>query len=126
MIARLEHANITVSDANTTVQWMARLFGWHLRWEGPTQDGGRSFHIGTDKTYLALYQPPKPTAPGSSSYLTKGGLNHIGVVVEDLDKAEACVKELGFTPHTHADYEPGRRFYFHDKDGIEFELVSYG
>jgi hypothetical protein len=24
------------------------------------------------------------------------------------------------------DYEPGRRFYFLDWDGIEFELVNYG
>ncbi|MEM7190453.1 MAG: VOC family protein, partial [Pseudomonadota bacterium] len=23
------------------------------------------------------------------------------------------------------DYEPGRRFYFADHDGIEFEVVSY-
>ncbi len=31
----------------------------------------------------------------------------------------------GSQTHSHADYEPGRRFYFHDEDGIEFEVVSY-
>ena len=25
----------------------------------------------------------------------------------------------------HSDYAPGRRFYFFDPDGIEFEVVSY-
>ena len=32
---------------------------------------------------------------------------------------------MGFTPYSHGDYEPGRRFYFTDGAGIEFEIVSY-
>ncbi len=31
----------------------------------------------------------------------------------------------GLQPLGHDDYEPGRRFYFFDWDGIEFEVVSY-
>ena len=31
----------------------------------------------------------------------------------------------GYEPFSHADYEPGRRFYFLDRDGIEFEVISY-
>jgi len=54
-----------------------------------------------------------------------GGLNHIGVVVEDLDAVEAKVLAAGLKTTNHGDYEPGRRFYFHDHDGIEFEVVSY-
>ncbi|MEE4187385.1 MAG: VOC family protein, partial [Roseobacter sp.] len=80
MPAQLEHANITVTDARKTARWMKTLFGWHERWEGPTQDGGRSLHIGTDAQYLALYQPPQTTEQAASSYLTKGGLNHLAVV----------------------------------------------
>ena len=38
---------------------------------------------------------------------------------------EAKVNKAGFKTHSHADYEPGRRFYFHDGDNIEFEVVSY-
>ncbi|MGJ8556368.1 MAG: VOC family protein, partial [Sulfitobacter geojensis] len=30
-----------------------------------------------------------------------------------------------FKTSNHADYEPGRRFYFHDTDGVEFEVVQY-
>ena len=123
--AHLEHANITVSDAEKTAQWMAHLFGWQQRWQGPTQDGGLSLHIGTNDSYLALYQPPHPKVQARSDYLTTGGLNHVGVVVQDLDASEEKAKALGFTPDTHADYEPGRRFYSNDHDGIEFELVQY-
>ena len=31
----------------------------------------------------------------------------------------------GLTPFSHGDYEPGRRFYFLDPDGVEYEVVSY-
>lgn len=58
------------------------------------------------------------------SYVTRGGLNHIAVVVDDLDAAEARVSDAGCEPRVHADCEPGPRFYFYD-DGLEFEVVSY-
>ena len=34
-------------------------------------------------------------------------------------------QEFGLTPFNHDDYEPGRRFYLFDRDGIEWEIVSY-
>ena len=43
-------------------------------------------------------------------------------VTSDFKKA---VLAQGFTTGNHADYEPGRRFYFHDADGIEYEVVQY-
>jgi catechol 2,3-dioxygenase-like lactoylglutathione lyase family enzyme len=52
-------------------------------------------------------------------------LNHVGLVVDDLDAAEAVVIAAGLEPFNHADYAPGRRFYVFDWDGIEFEIVSY-
>lgn len=125
MAAMLEHANFTVSDVLKTATWMRDLFGWHIRWQGPSLNGGHSLHIGTDTHYLALYQPAQATAPKGSSYTTRGGLNHIAVVVDDIDAMEKQVSAQGFTPENHADYEPGRRFYFHDDDDIEYEVVQY-
>jgi hypothetical protein len=43
----------------------------------------------------------------------------------NLDAAEARVIAAGLRPFSHAGYEPGRRFYFLDLDGIEYEVVSY-
>lgn len=123
--AMLEHANITVSDSEKTAKRLCDLFGWHIRWQGEAIHGGMTVHVGSENSYLALYTPGKRTGAPASSYLTTGGLNHIGIVVDDLDAAEKRVAEAGFEPHSHADYEPGRRFYFHDDDGIEFEVVSY-
>ena len=125
MPATLEHANITVSDADATAAWMCDLFGWHVRWKGPAIDGGTSLHVGTEAQYLALYQPAPPFDPKDDSDTTQGGLNHLAVVVDDIDAAEQAVRAAGFKPTSHADYDPGRRFYFKDQDGIEFEVVSY-
>ena len=125
-MARLEHVNITVRDPAATAAWLKDVFGWPVRWQGGSIHGGQSWHVGEAADYVALYAPPQPTEPATESYYAHGGLNHVGVVVDDLDAVEARVKAAGFTPHSHADYEPGRRFYFDDSDGIEWEVVSYG
>lgn len=125
-IGKLEHVNLTVTDPQATAEMLGRLFGWHVRWKGEAKDGGYTVHVGTDDDYLAVYSKGEATAPADGkNYDTAGGLNHIGVVVDDLKSVEALVRNEGLTPHSHADYEPGRRFYFDDADGIEFEVVSY-
>ena len=123
--AFLEHVNVTVSDPVKTAENLEKLFGWHIRWQGEAKDGGWTVHVGNETTYLAVYSVGNPKPSADTSYHTRGGLNHIGVLVEDLDAAEDRVRLLGYTPHSHADYKPGRRFYFDGDDGIEFEVVSY-
>lgn len=121
----LEHVNITVSDPAATAAWLGRVFGWNVRWVGDAIDQGHTKHVGTETAYVALYTPPQVTEPVHSNYHQRGGLNHVGVTVDDLDATEAAVTEEGFTPRSHASYEPGRRFSFDDRDGIEWEVVSY-
>lgn len=124
--AFLEHVNVTVSDPEATAKRLYGWFGWTVRWKGASLGGGTTYHIGNDTSYIAAYCPPKPPARSNAvSYDTNGGLNHIAVVVDDLDATEERIKADGYKPHSHADYEPGRRFYFEDDDGIEFEVVAY-
>ena len=127
-MSRLEHVNFTVADPKATAQMLVDLFYWHVRWEGEALDGGYSVHVGTEDAYVAVYTGPggaQNQIPPENNYLQRGGLNHIGIVVDDLDATEAKVKAKGFETHSHADYEPGRRFYFKDATGIEFEVVAY-
>jgi catechol 2,3-dioxygenase-like lactoylglutathione lyase family enzyme len=124
-VGQLEHVNITVTDPDKTAAWMQELFGWDILWRGDAKMGGHTIHIGSDDQYMAIYSVGRPKPDEVENTYRLGGLNHIGVVVDDLDAMEEKVRALGFTPHMHADYEPGRRFYFDDHDGIEFELVSY-
>lgn len=121
----LEHVNLTVSDPSATAAWLSEVFGWQVRWRGAAIHGGETVHVGGENFYAALYAQPGQSAPAVSSYRIRGGLNHVGVVVDDLAATEAKVTAHGFAPNKHADYEPGRRFYFRDGDGIEWEVVSY-
>ena len=120
-IGYLEHANITVSDPDRSSRLLQDLCGWYERWRGPSQLGGRTIHVGSERDYLALY-----TNDGSIGPFAKGTpLNHVGLVVADLAAAERTVIAAGLEPFGHSDYDPGRRFYFFDWDHIEFELVNY-
>ena len=122
--ARLEHVNVTVSDPQKTADMICSLFDWKVRWNGPAKDSGTCFHVGGKDSYLAIYSKGGREKAGNS-YNTPGALNHIGIVVDDLDATEERIKASGFVTHSHADYEPGRRFYFNGPDDIEFEVVSY-
>jgi catechol 2,3-dioxygenase-like lactoylglutathione lyase family enzyme len=86
--------------------------------------GGHTIHVGSDDNYIALYAGPQAADPARD--FAKGRpLNHVGVEVDDLDATEASVISAGLTPFSHGDYDPGRRFYFLDPDGIKYEVVSY-
>jgi catechol 2,3-dioxygenase-like lactoylglutathione lyase family enzyme len=117
----LEHANLTVSDPDRSSALLQQLCGWRERWSGLAQGGGRTIHVGNDQAYVALYS----AGPVPERYRKGAPLNHVGVAVDDLAEAAATVAAAGLEPFGHGDYEPGRRFYFFDWDGIEFEVVSY-
>ncbi|MBL4813525.1 MAG: VOC family protein [Rhodobacteraceae bacterium] len=126
-MAHLEHVNVTVADPKATAAVLIDLFDWHIRWEGPSMTEGYTVHVGDKDSYVALFAKPGAQAelePGAS-YGTRGGLNHIGIVVGDIDEVERRVKRAGYTPTNHGDYEPGRRFYFDEANGVEIEVISY-
>jgi catechol 2,3-dioxygenase-like lactoylglutathione lyase family enzyme len=118
---RIEHVNLTVTDIERSAALFESLLSWRQRWRGEAMSGGETIHVGEESTYLALYTDRRDHAGQA-----KGRpLNHVGLLVDDLDAAERIVLEHGLETFNHGDYEPGRRFYFFDWDGIEFEVVSY-
>ena len=121
---RIEHVNVTVADPERTSTLIEALFDWHIRWSGPAQNGGLTIHVGSDQSYVALHSAGA-TVQAAGAFAKGRPLNHIAIEVDDLDAAEARVIAAGLRPFSHADYEPGRRFYFLDPDGIEYEVVSY-
>ena len=122
-IGFIEHVNVTVSQPERSAQLLQDLFGWHVRWQGPARDGGRVIHVGDEANYLAVYAEPGES--GDRGWPKGAPLNHVGIQVDDLDGVEQRVIAAGLFPFNHGDYAPGRRFYFFDWDGIEFEIVSY-
>ena len=65
--------------------------------------------------------PPPPNAEGEDDSLPSTG-SRVGPL---LVLIALGLIAAGLEPFNHDDYEPGRRFYFFDWDGIEFELVNY-
>lgn len=122
--AVIEHLNLVVSDPERSAALLQSLFGWHERWRGPARDGGFTIHVGTADHYVAVYTGPAGMHAGIR-YPKGEPFNHVGIEVDDLDAVEARVKAAGLEPFSHGDYHPGRRFYFLDPDGIEYEVVSY-
>lgn len=123
--AAIEHVNFTVTDPDATAAMLCEVFGWRVRWAGPSKSGGRTVHVGTEDQYIAVYTNADVGAPYRDVPDRPGALNHVALQVDDLDAIEARVKAAGFITHNHGSYEPGRRFYFNDRDNIEYEVVSY-
>ena len=122
--ATLEHINVRVGSPDRTAAMLAHLFDWQIRWEGQLSNGGRTIHIGTLGSYVAVNATSG--SDGAPLAHAKGlPLNHVGIEVDDLDEVERRAKAIGLAPFNHGDYEPGRRFYLFDRDGIEWEIVSY-
>jgi catechol 2,3-dioxygenase-like lactoylglutathione lyase family enzyme len=120
----LEHVNLTVADVERSAAFYSDLLGWSVRWKGEVGPGVPGAHVGDDTTYLALFQAVRP-AEVDHDY-GRIGVNHFGVVVDDLVAAKARLEELGVTRISWVDeYGPGRRLYFFDPDDYEVELVEY-
>jgi glyoxylase I family protein len=93
-----------------------------VRWRGKTTFGKPAAHVGDKDQYIGHQvasddqQRPDYSSPG---------LNHFGIVVESLAKARETLAKRGIPPHNEPEYEPGRRFYFFDPNGVEVELIEY-
>lgn len=121
----LEHINMTVRNAKKTAELYCYLFGWTIRWKGAALFGGTTYHVGGKESYIAIYENSDSEVSREDTYHHYNGLNHIGIVVDDLDDIEQRIIDLGYVTKSHADYDPGRRFYFVDENGIEIEVISY-
>ena len=120
--ALLEHVNISTTDCDRLADFLAQLTGWTRRWEGPAMNNGRTIHLGHEGAYLAIYT----NADTVGGFAQGAPMNHIGIAVADIARAERLVVEAGLVPFNQGQYDPGpRSFFFKDWDGIEFEIVAY-
>ena len=123
-IACLEHANITVDNPDELATLFCKLFDWKIRWSGAAKDDGYTVHVGSDRRYLALYTHPSVNDTDHNAF-RQGTLNHIGLVVNDLENMEGRVLNNGYQPNNHRDYGPCRSFYFMADDRLEIEIIQY-
>ncbi len=119
----LDHVNISVKDLEGAIGFYQDLFGWQVRWRGSSTNGKPAAHIGDSEQYIGLIQVEDHDELHAD--YSRPGLNHFGVVVNSLEEARQKLARHGIEPHNEPHYEPGRRFYFLDNDGVEVELIEH-
>ncbi len=127
MAARLEHANICVSDIDSVVRFLQTAFPeFRIRGEGLSQDGTRWVHVGTDETYIALGQSRIEPAKRWKPYAGEPGVNHVAFEVDDVEGLCQRMKSAGYRDSTPPNSHPFRkRRYFYDSEGNDWEFVEY-
>ena len=122
---KLEHANLSVADAEGMERFLLAAFpDFRRRGEGLDSQGRPWRHVGNDDFYVALQTVPENA--GRTPYGNHTGLNHLGWEVDDVAALESRMQAAGFEPNMRADEHPARRRrYFYDPDGNDWEFVQY-
>ena len=122
----LEHANITVSNLQRSVEFFQTAFPeFKIRGGDNGQESKEWLHLGDDNTYLALSQGKEKK--GYNPYDTKSnGINHLGFVVQDIDDVVGRLLDAGYErTYPRTKHKARIREYFRDFDGNEFEFIEY-
>jgi catechol 2,3-dioxygenase-like lactoylglutathione lyase family enzyme len=127
MSARLEHANLHVKDLDGMLRFVLTAFpDFRVRGQGTSWTGSRWVHVGSDESYLALYQASEPAAEAWVPYAGRPGLNHLGFEVDDAEALRERLSEAGYRESTVPNAHPHRRrVYFYDAEGNDWEFVEY-
>src|SRR5262245_40948835 len=124
---RLEHAFLSVSDVERTLEFYRKLFpGWVVRWEGDRTPGEHWVHFGPpgdgQPGYLSLCEGA--TAPAGDVPYTTLRIQHVGFAHPDVDGLISRLGKVGIAVQERMDDGKYRRAYFEDPDGHELEFVQ--
>lgn len=125
MPCRLEHANITVRNLERAASFITTALP-EFRIRGGDKSGRESWlHVGTDDSYISLTHSPDALTGKRKPYADLG-VNHIGVVVEDVESVIARLLSAGYRQSSGTEVTPWRkRYYFLDDDDLEWEFIEY-
>ena len=129
-MGKIRHIAITAEDPFVTAELFKRGLGLEEISRGDS-DLAREVYLTDGYINLAIVCW-KRTKQNPNPYPDGYGLDHFGVQVEDLDVAEARVKDIGATlqPPPKVDLSAlGGRLFFEKKytlAGVKFDLSSHG
>ena len=120
----LEHANITVNDPQEAIKFFQTAFP-HFKIRGGGSDMREWIHLGDDDTYIAINQAKQSDLKADKNY-DKIGINHLGFVVQNVEKIANNLLSNGYKRDFPKEVEQFRiRDYFADADGNQYEFVQY-
>ncbi len=126
-MTKIEHANITVPNIDEAIAFIKIAApDFNVRTDQSPADSNRWAHIGNDDFYFALQQahigssPEKPRTPYKNI-----GVNHIALVVDNLDDIEKRLVEANYSRSIDTPKEKHRkRLYFFDNTGFECCVIG--
>jgi len=127
MAYKVDHVHLLAADPEATARFYEEMFG--ARRVGQRLMGDGRVFITLDLGGLAvLVSPPRAAAPADGAVSGCGhyGLQHFGLVTEDLDKAVATLKGKGATfTEAVSQPQPGLRITFlRGPDNVVIELLE--
>ena len=127
MSTQLEHANLTVNNIDTMVEFLTTAFDdFAVRHDAVAEDGRRWVHVGNANTYIALNAVRDGREIKFAPYSGQRGCNHLGYVVDDAQAVAKRLRTAGYHDSTYPNAHPHRtRVYFNDPDGNDWEFVQY-
>ncbi len=129
MKSYVEHANISVVDAQKTIEFlMAAVPEWKVRGSGKVDNWfGRSiewFHVGDEHSYIAISSGGKGEANHWTSQFT--GVKHVGIVVPDVEVLIGRLSDAGYElDHRGAEHPFRKNVYYMEDHGMQFEFIEY-
>jgi catechol 2,3-dioxygenase-like lactoylglutathione lyase family enzyme len=124
---RLEHANLSVRNVDAMVEFLLTAFPeFEVRHDASNAGDERWVHVGTEETYIALYQATAEIGPSRTPYGGRPGVNHLGYEVENVEALRARLWNAGYRDSSVLNEHPHRRrVYFVDPEGNDWEFVEY-
>lgn len=118
---------MTVAELEKSIDFYCDLFNGEVTWRGVAMNMTKTVpaaHVRLDdRTYISMFE--KECGDRAPYDYGPPGVNHVGIVVDDLVQTRDRLQQLGVAIEKEADYEPGHRLYVFDPNGIELELVYY-
>ena len=123
----IEHVNITSGNLMETLEFLkTALPEWKVRGEGISTATGKEqkwLHFGSDEEYITINEGETKAV---ASIEGSNGLQHVGFIVEDVDKVARRLIDKGYSPTLPlTDFTARRNVYFMDNSGFEYEFVQY-
>lgn len=127
-MTQFEHANLTVPNIDAAIAFLLNAApDFRIKADQSPEGKQRWVHIGNNTCYFALQEPHDSlTSIDNRKPYQNIAINHIGMIVENLDSIQNKLLSLGYEQNGDITQEKyGRRIYFYDKAHFEWELVEY-
>lgn len=127
-MAYVEHANISVLNAEETINFLTTAVpSWSVRGQGKMDWFGeeiRWFHVGNNDSYIAVQEGGLGRVKSWKEKWT--GVKHIGIVVSDLDSLVILLSDAGYpVDHSGSEHPHRRNVYIFDSNDIQYEFIQY-